>query len=241
MLALLGFAGGLVLLPLQNAFSRFMENEADRYAVGVIPSRTVFISMIQKLGARNLADAQPSAWMEFLFYDHPSIGRRIKNISRILTAVLFIFSFSGRVAAAEPDRIPGKVHWVVDGDTFQLETGERVRLIGVDTPEYQPWKNRIDPYGREASEYSKKLLSGKKVWLEKDAGEKDRYGRTLAYVYLEDGRFVNRILVEEGFARAKYYPPNGRYYEIFKTAQRAAKKLKKGLWAEKKAFKIVPS
>lgn len=122
------------------------------------------------------------------------------------------------------------VRHVLDGDTFDLEGGERVRLIGIDTPEYRPWKNHVDFFGREASEFSRKLLTGKRIRLEKDVDLKDNYGRTLAYVYLEDGTFVNRLLVEEGYARAKYFSPNGRYYVELKRSQEKARKLKKGLW-----------
>ena len=128
-------------------------------------------------------------------------------------------------------RREGTIHWAVDGDTFELDTGERVRFIGIDTPEYQPWKGRIDYFGKEASEFSKRYLTGKKVILESDIQEKDKYGRTLAYVYLENGEFVNKVLVEQGYARAKYYRPNGRYRQVFKEAEQKAKENHKGLWA----------
>ena len=129
-----------------------------------------------------------------------------------------------------PKKRTAVVGRVIDGDTFVLLSGERVRLIGIDTPEYEPWKNRVDFYGLEASNYSRKLLSDKKVVLEFDVKDKDKYERTLAYVYLEDGEFVNRRLVEEGYARAKYYAPNGRYRVIFKEAEEKARLAKKGIW-----------
>lgn len=122
------------------------------------------------------------------------------------------------------------VRRVIDGDTFDLEDGERVRLIGIDAPEYRPWKDRVDFFGKEASEYARKLLTDQTVRLEKDADTKDDYGRTLAYAYLEDGRFVNLLLVEEGYARAKYYAPNGRHYLELKRSQDNARRSKKGLW-----------
>ncbi len=149
-----------------------------------------------------------------------------------IASSLAICLILGQTALAFPkeSQREGRVHWVIDGDTFELETGERIRLIGVDTPEYQPWKNRIHFYGKEASAFSKNILNGKKVLLESDVEEKDRYGRTLAYVYLENGLFVNQTLVENGFARAKYYAPNGRYRKLFKETEQNAKKLKKGMW-----------
>ena len=125
----------------------------------------------------------------------------------------------------------GVVSRVIDGDTFDLAGGERVRLIGVNSPEYEPWKNIRQSFGKEASDYARKLLNGKKVRLEFDTQTLDRYGRTLAYVYLEDGQFVNRLLAQEGYAKAKSYPPNNRYREVFNQSQKEAKKNKKGLWA----------
>lgn len=155
--------------------------------------------------------------------------RDAKTIVGVLwVSVLFIFYLFVSLNTCEAStRREGHVHWVVDGDTFKLDTGERIRLIGVDTPEYQPWKGRIDFYGKEASEFSKKYLSRKKVFLESDIQEKDKYNRTLAYVYLENGEFVNKVLVDEGYARAKYYPPNNRYRQILKTAEQTAKKIAK--------------
>ena len=144
--------------------------------------------------------------------------------------ILFLSTAAVRAENADPPRRAGLVHWVIDGDTFDLDTGERVRLIGVNTPEYRPWKNRVDFYGREASQFSKSLLAGKKILLESDAEAKDRYGRSLAYVYLEDGTFVNRLLAREGFARVRSYPPNLRHQEALQAAQREAKKAGKGLW-----------
>jgi micrococcal nuclease len=123
---------------------------------------------------------------------------------------------------------------VIDGDTFQLASGERIRLLGIDTPEYQPWKGREDFYGKEASAYTKKLLSGQKVSLESDIEAKDKYGRTLAYVYLSDGTFVNKLLVENGYAEAKYYKPNGLHRLELNEVEKKARSEQKGLWKGKK-------
>ena len=158
---------------------------------------------------------------------------RFKNLFLFSVFLLAVFFYSGesRLSVLAKEDLP-TVRRVIDGDTFDLDGGERVRLIGVDTPEYRPWKNRIDFFGKEASEYSRKLLTGKRVRLEKDVDPTDNYGRTLAYVYLEDGRFVNLLLVEEGYARAKYYSPNGRHYLEFKQSQDRARRSKKGLWTK---------
>ncbi|WP_026954994.1 thermonuclease family protein [Algoriphagus vanfongensis] len=119
---------------------------------------------------------------------------------------------------------PYKIHKFVDGDTFwvKMENGkaEKIRLIGVDTPEVK-WEGLTDeqPGGKEASEYVKNLLKGKKVLLEYDVQKYDRYGRTLAYVYLEDSTFLNAHLLEMGLARMATYPPNVRYVEVFREMQ----------------------
>lgn len=148
-----------------------------------------------------------------------------------LCAALFL---AATPAPAEPERRQGKVQWVIDGDTFQLESGERVRFIGVNCPEYQPHRKKADPYGREASEFTRKLLDQKTVFLEEDVERVDKYGRTLAYVYLKDGTFVNRMLVERGYAKARYYKPNDRHRDAFRDSEKAAKAAGVGLWSAKK-------
>lgn len=137
--------------------------------------------------------------------------------------------------AADAVRREGRVQWVIDGDTFQLYGGERVRLIGVNAPEYQPHKQKAEPFGRQASEFAIKLLAGKKVIIEEDAQPQDKYARTLAYIYLEDGTFVNQLMVERGLARARYYAPNGRHRLKLNAAEKSAKASGVGLWGDASA------
>ncbi len=113
---------------------------------------------------------------------------------RGLWLVLLLVLLSTPVAS-QSDSAVGQVVRVIDGDTIQVccVFGDRVkvRYIGVDTPEtHHPMKG-IERYGKEASEANRKLVDGKTVRLEFDVQQLDRYGRTLAYVYLEDGTFVN--------------------------------------------------
>jgi len=125
-----------------------------------------------------------------------------------------------------------KVVRVIDGDTFEIEGGQRVRLIGIDTPEsVHPDDERNTEFGKEASDYSKKLLEGKMVRLEKDVSETDRYGRLLRYAYMEDDTFVNELLVKEGYAKVSTYPPDVKYSDLFVEAERYARENNKGLWA----------
>ena len=135
------------------------------------------------------------------------------------------------------------VERVVDGDTLKLSNGERVRLIGIDTPEvHQSDKllrdakksgkdvKTIQSLGQKASDFVKSMCAGKKVRLEFDVQKKDRYGRLLAYVYLEDGAFVNAKILEEGYAQTLTIPPNVKYAEKFVELQRNARDNRKGLW-----------
>jgi micrococcal nuclease len=133
---------------------------------------------------------------------------------------------------------------VVDGDTLVLENGQKVRLIGIDTPEMHDSNklNRdaqrsgqgveaIKKMGRQSYEFTKKLVEGKRVKLEFDVEKQDRYKRILAYAYLPDGTFVNAYLVQEGYASVMTYPPNVKHSEKFLRLYREARENKRGLWA----------
>lgn len=130
-----------------------------------------------------------------------------------------------------------KVHVdrVVDGDTFvaKKSNGEqiKVRLIGVDTPETVKPNTPVQPYGKEASNYSKQHLNNKDVYLEYDKEKEDRYGRTLAYVWLDEKTMYNEELVKKGLAREKYFSPNGKYRSTFEKDEQQAKKDKVNLWS----------
>lgn len=123
---------------------------------------------------------------------------------------------------------------VVDGDTFWIddgsEKGTKVRLIGVDTPEINHTQKPVEHFGAEASEYVKELLEGKLVRLEYDVGKYDRYKRVLAYVYLEDGTFLNAHLLKKGYARIMTIPPNVKHAEYFLKLEKTARRKKKGMW-----------
>jgi len=124
----------------------------------------------------------------------------------------------------------------VDGDTFWITNSkgqqEKIRLIGVDAPESRrTGRKEIGYYGKEASAYVERMLDGKKIRLEYDVGKYDRYKRTLAYVYLQDGTFLNAHLVENGYAMVMTVPPNVKYADLFVKLQKEARKKKKGLWS----------
>ena len=128
---------------------------------------------------------------------------------------------------------------VVDGDTFWIDDGtqrgRKVRLIGVDAPETQSnGRKPVGYFGQESKKYLTRLLEKKKVRLEYDVDETDRYGRTLAYVYLEDGTFVNAELLEKGYAMVMTVPPNVAFADKFRALQAEARTRGRGLWGKKK-------
>lgn len=122
-----------------------------------------------------------------------------------------------------------KVTRVIDGDTLEIEGGEKVRYIGINTPELHDPRKKIECFGKEAFEKNKKLVEGKTVTLIKDISETDKYGRLLRYVYVDD-LFINGVLVKEGFAYAVSYPPDIAKQDQFLEMQRFAKEQSKGLW-----------
>jgi micrococcal nuclease len=122
------------------------------------------------------------------------------------------------------------VKWVNDGDTIVLDTGQRVRYIGINTPEIDHEDQKAQPYGYQAKSYNTNLVGSQKIRLEYDTERRDRYGRDLAYVYLKDRTFINARLLEAGLAFYLYRKPNLKYGEILLKAQRDAMVSAKGLW-----------
>ncbi len=129
---------------------------------------------------------------------------------------------------------------ILDGDTFKVQVNEKetkeitVRMLGIDTPETVDPRKPAQCYGREASNETRSLLSGQKVQLKLNPTRevRDKFGRYLAYVYREDGLFVNGYLLKEGFAREYTY---GKAYEMqreFRKLEREAEKQDKGLWSK---------
>ncbi|MBP7859514.1 thermonuclease family protein [Patescibacteria group bacterium] len=114
---------------------------------------------------------------------------------------------------------------VIDGDTVVIETGEHIRLIGIDAPEI----SKKECYSEESKKYLSELLENKKVKLEKDISEKDKYGRLLRYIYLEDV-FVNERLVEKGFAKAVIYKPDIKHSNLFEISENVSQNNKMGMW-----------
>jgi micrococcal nuclease len=140
---------------------------------------------------------------------------------------------------------------VVDGDTFKLSNGEKVRLLGIDTPEYYESdkldrdaetsgldKKTIRKLGKLASDYVRNFVEGKKVYLVKEPyyDDRDKYGRLLRWVYLEDGTFINGKIISDGYAQVFEKFPVSKIDELRKL-QREARENNKGLWGEVEGLK----
>jgi len=204
-------------------------------------------------------------WRVLLLQGYKEVSRLKKIIKSVLIAVLVAISaYFGFIHAQEQPRIYksddgiatiplGKMYnysnvyvkRVVDGDTLILATGERVRLIGIDTPEMHESSKlhrdskktnqdvkTIIKLGTLAYEFTKNLVEGKRVNLEFDVDKQDQYHRLLAYVYLKDGTFVNAEIVKQGYASVMTIPPNVKYADYFLKLSQEAREAKRGLWAE---------
>lgn len=128
---------------------------------------------------------------------------------------------------------------VIDGDTVEVSIDnelQKIRLIGVDTPETVDPRREVGCFGKEASAVTKKLVDGKIVLLVRDISETDKFDRLLRYVYVRgesrEEIFVNDYLVREGFAKAVTFPPDVKFSEQFRDAEREAREQKKGLWGK---------
>jgi len=154
-------------------------------------------------------------------------------VSRVLVLATLLALLPAPVAS-QGDSATVQVVRVIDGDTVQIcciaGKREKVRYIGINTPETKHPQKGVERYGEEAAKANWMLVVGKTVRLEFDVQQRDRYGRLLAYVYLEDDTFVNAWLVEHGYAMVMTVPPNVKYQELFLRLQREAREEGRGLW-----------
>ena len=154
---------------------------------------------------------------------------------------LFIVIFAALISYFYPSALNQQtkkliVSRVIDGDTIELNTGERLRYIGIDTPEINYGK---DPecFAYKAKEFNKKLVEKKEIKIEKDVSEKDKFGRLLRNVFVADelttsAIFVNEHLVRQGYAVVSTYPPDIKYIEDLLLAQQDARENNRGFWKE---------
>lgn len=175
---------------------------------------------------------------------HPKIPASFHIIGAIVfvIAVVFQLQFSGKVDLGIPTETPNTigVYYVVtkvtDGDTLHIEMegrDEKVRLIGINTPETVDPRRPVQCFGKEASVRMKELAQGNLVRLEYDDSQsvRDAYNRILAYVYLEDGQMLNRKMIAEGYAYEYTYLTPYRFQKEFRELQVLARSSKRGLWS----------
>lgn len=131
---------------------------------------------------------------------------------------------------------PYKIVKVVDGDTIDISINnktERIRLIGMDTPETVDPRKTVECFGKEASNRAKILLTGKSVYIESDPSQdnRDKYDRLLRYVYFQDKTSYNKLMISEGYAHEYTYYVPYKYQAEYKKAQQDAEKSQAGLWS----------
>ena len=153
----------------------------------------------------------------------------LRQLAALLCALAIAgCSEPGADSADGGTRTAARVTKHTDGDTLWLSGIGKVRLIGVDTPEVY---GQAECFGREASAFVERTVPlGSEVRYRLGVDERDRYGRALAYLWLRDGRFLNRLLVARGYAQPLTVPPNVEYEDLFVRAARRARAAGRGLW-----------
>ena len=139
-----------------------------------------------------------------------------------LSALLFSVLLLLPLACRQPSDAVTVVR-VIDGDTIVIEGGYHVRYNGIDSPESDEF------FYSEAKQMNADLIAGKRVRLESDITDKDKYGRLLRYVYVDD-TFINAEMVRQGCAWSTAYPPDVKYQVYFEAMEKEARQLKRGLW-----------
>ena len=173
-----------------------------------------------------------------------------KKILLLVLAAILVYFFGGGELLQQQEQddsgfVAGTVKRVVDGDTAVVVVDgaeRRVRMLGVDTPETVHPNKPVEFYGKEASNFTKESLTGKRVWLEYDSNPQDRYNRHLAYVWTAKPSSIteesirrdmfNARLLLDGYAKVMIIKPNKRYEELFKKFEGEARNSKRGRWSQ---------
>jgi micrococcal nuclease len=152
----------------------------------------------------------------------------LAQIAKITCLIIPTFLLLLTLCGCGPPPDTARVIEIVDGDTIIIEGNYHVRYIGIDTREAHP---EAELFSVRALKLNRDLVEGKVVRLEKDVSDKDKYGRLLRYVYVDD-LFVNAELVREGLAWAKAYPPDTKYQEYLTQLENEAREAGRGMWAK---------
>ncbi|MGQ4664896.1 thermonuclease family protein [Metabacillus halosaccharovorans] len=162
----------------------------------------------------------------------------MKKTKRLYSFFLIVLTFTLITGCGSEQTnstlLDAEVTKVVDGDTLHVMISgkkETIRLLLVDTPETVHPTKQVQPFGPEASNYMKEKLNGEEVQVELGIGERDKYGRLLAYVY-HDNQMINKLLLEKGLARVAYvFEPNTKYIDEFNEIQKQAQNEQVGIWS----------
>ncbi|MEI7818827.1 MAG: thermonuclease family protein [bacterium] len=168
--------------------------------------------------------------------------RRIKKLIGMIVALLIgvvamrAVPDNPPIAAVVPATKLVAVEKVFDGDTIAVTINgrsEKVRFIGIDTPETHDPRKTVQCFGQEASDWTKANLTGRSVRLEADSsqGVRDKYDRLLAYIWRDDGLLVNRALIEQGYAHEYTYQTSYKYQAEFRNIEKQARENNRGLWS----------
>ncbi len=172
-----------------------------------------------------------------------ALGRRLAVAVVAIAAVAALARLAGRFQKPAPTSLSEgiyRVERVVDGDTLLLANGARVRLIGADTPETVKPNSPVEPWGPEATEFTERFVSGGEVRLELDRERLDKYGRFLAYVWVED-RMLNEELIRAGLARARTgFSYSEAMKRRFRRAEEEARQARRGIWTDGAARRASP-
>ena len=168
-----------------------------------------------------------------------------KKIIILVVAAIAVYFFGGRELQDDSGFVSGIITRVVDGDTASVlvdGSERRVRFLGVDTPETVHPNKPVQFYGKEASNFTKESLTGKRVWLEYDASPQDRYNRHLAYIWTAKPNNINEDAIRKdmfnaklllgGYAKVMVIKPNKRYESLFRKFEEEARNSKRGLWSK---------
>jgi len=169
-------------------------------------------------------------------YRRPALFRRHKAlaVALCLLIALLLRYFFPQGEPGPPDALaegPYPVERVIDGDTLLLPNGVRIRLIGADTPETVKPNHPVEPWGPEATAFTREFLAGHQVRLQFDRERKDQYGRFLAYVWVDE-RMLNEELIRAGLARAKTgFPYSASMKTRFRRAEEEARAERRNIWS----------
>ena len=162
------------------------------------------------------------------------VNKKLIVIPVLLIACIFLLCGLIGTSSSNAGKAPGtvRVEKIYDGDTIGVFISghfEKIRLIGIDAPEMDQ-----RPWGRKAKDCIKSLISAtdSKIFLEYDIVRRDKYGRILAYIWTQDRKMINEEMVKKGCAVLFTFPPNVRYAERFRAAQKTAREDKTGIWGE---------